>query len=127
MPTTKITGSEIANAVEVGTIYGVTEGAVTLQEILGAYRHPKMRILRIWSLDCVGTTASNISILKGAAGAITIVAATALTVAALGNVTNLTAAIVSGTEIIAESEAIQITTSGANDKVFTFIEFEQVE
>jgi hypothetical protein len=106
----------------VGTIWGRTTGVVTNQEILGAYRHPKMRILRASVWIFTGSTASNVSITNGAT---TMVTAVAANVAAIGNDTQLT--IISNTDVVLESSSISVTTSGANDVFLWLLEFELTE
>jgi hypothetical protein len=122
MPTTKITGSEMASCVQVGTIYAVTEGIVTNQTVLAAWSHPKMRILRVWIIAAIIGAASNGSVLKNAT---TICTAAALNVAAVFNVTQL--AVLSGTDVLEESERLNITTSGATDKFLWLFEYELCE
>lgn len=119
MPSTKIDSSELATYSLIGTFYALTEGVVTLQEVLGASRHPRMRILRILVMDMVGTTATNVSVLNGAT---TMVTAVAANVAAVGNVTNLT--LITNTDVVESASSISVTTSGANDKLVWLFEYE---
>lgn len=122
MPSTKITSAEFATAAVVGTIMTWTVGAVTTQEVIAAYAHPKMRIKKIWAMCGTGTTATNLSVYNGT---VTTVNANAVTVAAVGDVTLMT--LVTGTDVVLESASISVTTSGATSELLIFIQFELTE
>ncbi len=122
MPSTKITSAEFASNAVIGTIWGRTVGAVTDQEILAAYAHPKMRIKRAMVLACTIGAASNVSIKNGTT---TMVTAVAANVVAVGNDTQLT--IITNTDVVPESSSISVTTSGATDVFLWLLEFESVE
>lgn len=77
-----------------------------------------MRILRVFVIDLIGTTATNGSVLNGAT---TMVTAAAIT-ATVASGTIMT--IISNTDVIESASALTVTTSGANDQLLWLFEYE---
>lgn len=125
--TTQIDSSELKPYTVIGVVSKWIDGKVTASEILGASRHPKMRIVRAWAqLIETGdaTTTITVKLTNGSTDCSDTLTFTQGT-EVIGDVKAFT--MVSNQDVILSGDALTATTSGTTTtagEVMVFIQFE---
>jgi len=125
--TTKIDSSELASYAVVGTYAEFIDGKITAQEVMGASRHPKIRIVAAWAmLTEVPDTATTLTVklTNGSTDCTSTITFTQGT-HAIGD--NQVFTLTSNQDVILSGDALTVTTAGTTTtlgEMIVFIQFE---
>lgn len=113
MPSTEISASELATYSVVATITRWIDGKASLSEILGASRHPKMRVLRafVHLIEVADAAATTLTVtLYNGASAMTDTLTFTQGTETLGDVKAFT--LVSNMDVVEAANGLFVTTAG---------------